>query len=188
MLGLRCLKSWQAQLRCQSLPAKCHAEKYVLVCASKLKTQTLEQERKHKVFTSNLWYLWTVIVLSLHTSGSWYLSRNRAEKQNSLQISAKWSYCNLTVCHFLVYVSWYRSSAFGATQARNLESEMRSYLWNKRARCKQEFICTHVQILFLSQTPTLKILYQPDQQMCTCLHSCRNNSLFQPIQSSEETG
>lgn len=47
---------------------------------------------------------------------------------------------------------------------------------------------THVQILLLSQTPTLEILYQPDQQMCTCLHSCRNNSLFQSIQSSKETG
>lgn len=44
----------------------------------------------------------------------------------------------------------------------NLESEMRYYLQNKRARRLQEFVAAHSPILFLSPTPTPKILYQPD--------------------------
>lgn len=38
-------------------------------------------------------------------SSSWQLSRRRTEKQISLPISANQNFCNVLVCHFLVYIS-----------------------------------------------------------------------------------
>lgn len=64
---------------------------------------------------------------------------------------------------FLYAISLFTShGTFGETRMVNLESEMRYYLQNKRARRSQEFVTAHIPILFLSPTPTPEILYQPD--------------------------
>lgn len=95
-------------------------------------------------------------------SSSWHLSGCRTENQISFPIPANQNFCNLPACHFLVYISWYRSSTFGETWMANLESEMWYYLQNRRACRSQEFVGAHIPTLFLSSTPTPEILYQPD--------------------------